>query len=258
MTNFDAQDRGFLLGDGVFDTCLVFNGKPLQLQRHRQRLLKHAHSIGIVFQQEDLEKAQERHIKTIKGHAIVRTTLTRGKAKRGLWPVEEATEPTLSVLVSSFDPKSLGQRVQATWATIRRNETSPLTQIKSLSYLEPILALREAHEKGYEEAVFLNTKGRVTCATTANIFIQEGSKLVTPPLEEGVLDGVTRDQMLVHPPQGFSAQEGIISAQRLMEADAVVLSNSTRLIRSLSRIDNVEKTEPDWIADWNNKYLMNP
>lgn len=258
MTSLDAQDRGFLLGDGVFDTFLVFDGKPLQLQHHRQRLLKHAYSIGIVLLQEDLEQVQERHIKTIKGHAIVRTTLTRGKAKRGLWPVEEATGPTLNVLVSSFDPKSLGRRVQATWANIRRNETSPLTQIKSLSYLESILALREAHEKGYEEAVFLNTKGHVTCATTANIFIQEGSKLVTPPLEEGVLDGVTRDQMLAYPPQGFLAQEGIISTQRLMEADAVVLSNSTGLIRSLSRIDNIVKTEPTWVADWNNKYLTNP
>jgi branched-chain amino acid aminotransferase len=258
MMTIDATDRGFLLGDGVFDTFSVIGGKPLQRDRHNLRLLQHAAHIGLVFQPEQLVRLQDQQLKTITGNAVVRTTLTRGHAKRGLWPVQEPSAPTCSIIVSPMHQQAEGQTLRATWASLRRNDTSLLSQIKSLSYLESILALREAHEKGYNEALFLNTRGYVTCSTSANIFIQEENRLITPRREDGVLDGITRNLLLENPPEGMAVHEESITSERLLAAEAVLLTNSVTRIRSVSSINNVEKNSPPWLVGWNNKQAFYP
>jgi branched-chain amino acid aminotransferase len=105
--------------------------------------------------------------------------------------------------------------------TIRRNEYSPLSRIKSLNYLDNILAKEEARTLSADDAIILNTKGFVTCATSSNIFIREVNNWITPPLEDGVLDGVERLKLIQN-----RAREESITIERLKNADEIIFTNS--------------------------------
>ena len=230
-----VEDRGFTLGDGVFDTAVALNGIVLERERHIGRLLAAAHSLGIAALRARVEAAIDDAV--TPEPAIVRTTVTRGCAARGLWPLS-AGEPTLVVTTSPWSPALLGQPARLVTAAGRRNEFSPTANLKTLGYLDHILAAREAAAAGVDDALILNTQGRVACTTIANVFALTGGTLRTPPLSEGCLPGVMRARVMEIAPQlGLAAEERTLAPGDLKGADAVFLTNSVRFLRPATELD---------------------
>lgn len=229
---FSAADR-IRLGDGVFDTMLAVDGQPVFADEHFERLARHADVLGMKIPalssslvQDLLQKNTLTH-----GRSAINTLVTRGPAARGLaTPQSPQTQivMTASPLPDSFPP------VHAVIArTVRRNEGSPLSRIKSCNYGDNILALREAEAQGGNDAVMLNNAGNVCGMTAANIYIQHGDRLLTPPLADGAMEGVIRGKLIA----GGHAREARISLEMLMQAMHITISNSLRGVQAVARLD---------------------
>jgi branched-chain amino acid aminotransferase len=233
------HDRGLTLGDGVFDTALVKDGQIIWEDLHIARLIRHAAAIGIMIKYDDIQADMHRALVNFSNaYGALRTTVTRGVTGRGLWPQSEMI-PTLFSTVQPFDPALIGAGVTLTTTTIRRNETSPTSCLKTLNYLDAVLAAREAHTKGFDDALFLNTQGRAACTTIANIFVLKGQTLLTPPLDDGAIDGIMRHTLLKNPPQGFEARAQSLTLNDMEKADGLFLTNSLRLIRPVTRWNEI-------------------
>jgi len=241
VTMVSVEDRGFTLGDGVFDTALAVNGVIFARERHVTRLVEAANAIGIEVQKSALDSALDLHGATLRAPpcTILRTTVTRGPAARGLWPAS-AGEPTVVVTTSPWNPSLLGQPAKLITASAPRNERSLTSNLKTLNYLDHILAAREAAVRGTDDALILNTQGRVACSTIANIFILKGNRLTTPPLSEGCLPGITRALVLeIAPSLGLEVAESPIRLGEIIAADAVFLTNSVRFVRRVTALDGI-------------------
>ena len=250
MTTISVEDRGFTLGDGVFDTALAVNGVIFARERHVTRLIEAANAIGIAVQEaavqsaldSALEVARNPHGTTLPAAlcSIFRTTVTRGTAARGLWPAS-AGEPTVVVTVNPWNSSLLGQPASLITASAPRNERSLTANLKTLGYLDHILAAREAATKGADDALILNTQGRVACSTISNLFVLKGNRLITPPLSEGCLPGIIRALVLeIAPPLGLEIAESPILLGELIAVDAVFLTNSVRFIRRVTELDGIQ------------------
>lgn len=231
-----AQDRGFLLGDGVFDTLAVLNRTPLLLEAHISRLVRHAAVVQIEADATLIRQTILKCMGDFSGQdCIIRTTLTRGVAVRGLWP-KETCKPTLVCHAAPFDRAIIGTPATLIVSATARNETSPTTRIKSLGYLDNVLAAREAALAGFDDALFLNTKGKLACSTIGNVFVLEGDHLLTPPREDGALDGIIRAVLLNNPPERFRVFEKSLTLEQALNADALLITNSVRLARPVTRL----------------------
>jgi branched-chain amino acid aminotransferase len=218
-----ADDRGLLLGDGVFETLAVRGGRVWRIATHLARLRHGADIMGIRLPENDqtlgavLREAADRNgVET----GLVRLTLTRGPATGGLASPDNGT-PT--ILVTARSRAVMDAPIDAVIArTTRRNETSPLAAIKSTSYLDGILAAREAQAQGADEALLLNTQGRLAESTIANLFLVIDGQLVTPPVNEGALPGVMRADIIGHE----NVHERPLSEDDLWRASEAMLTNS--------------------------------
>ena len=123
-------------------------------------------------------------------HVILRTTVTRGVTARGLWPKASGSElpPSSSPRRHGFRARR-GRPVDLIVSAIARNAASPVSRLKTIGYLDNILAAREAAERGADDALLLNGDGKVACSTIANMFVVSGGKLSTPPVDDGVMAG---------------------------------------------------------------------
>ena len=231
----DPADRGLLLGDGLFETIAVVNGKALWLEEHLARLAKAAIELGIAADLASIRKA----IASLLGEAgahVLRVTLTRGPAARGL--ASGGDNPSL---IATLDPLPRGflfQPVKLATSTIRRNEFAPTSRLKTLSYADAIAAAREAATLGADDALMLNTSGRAASSTIANLFLLKGNELITPDLSQGILPGVMRRALLdLAPGLGLDPVERAVLPAELASADAVFLSSSLRFIRPVTALD---------------------
>jgi branched-chain amino acid aminotransferase len=241
-----VEDRGFTLGDGVFDTALARDGAIFARARHVDRLLLAAHSLGIAVSRDAIETAIDAALTAEP--AIIRTTVTRGTAARGLWPAS-AGAPTVVVTTAPWSPALVGQPARLITATGRRNEFSPTANLKTLGYLDHILAAREAAEAGVDDALILNTRGRVCCSTIANVFVLIAGRLITPSLNEGCLPGIMRALVIEAAPHfGLAVEERPLAPQALAGADAVFLTNSVRFLRPVTALDGVPLAQGDLAA----------
>ncbi|MBS7546022.1 aminotransferase class IV [Ancylobacter oerskovii] len=230
-----VEDRGFTLGDGVFDTALALGGVVFARERHVARLLAACAGIGIAVPRERVEAAIDAALSPAP--AVLRTTVTRGIAARGLWPASVG-EPTVVVTTAQWNPALLGQPARLVTARGRRNEFSPAANLKAIGYLDAILAAREATLAGADDALLLNTQGRVACTTIANVFAVIGGRLVTPPLAEGCLPGIMRGLVRdIAPTLGLALEERPLAAGELHAATAVFLTNSVRFLRPATVLD---------------------
>jgi branched-chain amino acid aminotransferase len=233
-----SQDRGFLLGDGVFDTMTVRNKMPQLLDAHVARLVRHAATIHIAVDATLIRDVILNCAASFAGpDSIIRTTLTRGVSTRGLWP-KETSKPTLVCHATTLNPVVIGEKAAVMVSTIARNETSPISRIKSIGYLDHVLAAREAVLAGFDDALFLSTKGNLACTTIGNLFVLEGDVLFTPPLSDGVLDGIIRAVLLDHPPKGLRVVEQSLTLERALKSDAMLVTNSVRLARPVTRLND--------------------
>lgn len=218
----DPADRGFTLGDGLFETMRAAGGTVPLLSRHLARLRHGADVLGIAVPADD---AAIGRVCSGHGEAALRLTLTRGPGSRGL-PLPAVQHPTLLLTIAPMPPPRAS--VTAITATVtRRNERSPLSRLKALGYLDAILALREAAAAGAGEALLRNGAGRYACATTANLIVVRGSRLSTPPQADGALPGITRGLLdLVEEP-----------LSDLGDADEILLTSSLQLVVPVVRLD---------------------
>jgi branched-chain amino acid aminotransferase len=194
-----VTDRGFTLGDGLFETMRVDAGAILRLRAHLQRLRNGACILELSLPVDDAALTAAL-METLAANGlrngVLRLTLTRGSASRGLVAPSD-TEPTLVIIANDLPPAPVAARAIVAQQT-RRNEFSPLSQCKSLDYLDNIIARQEAERAGANEALLLNTKGRLAEATISNLFLVVDGKMITPPLSDGALPGVMRATVIDH------------------------------------------------------------
>lgn len=220
----DATDRGVLLGDGLFETLAVVNGKPLRLDRHLARLWESAQRLGmkLPYARADIDAA----INDVAKSAAVdmgcaRITLLRGDGPRGVLPPQN-TPGTLLITVTTGVVGAATPMRAIVASSTRRNEFSPASAMKTTNYLDAIIARREAAEAGVDDAIMLNTHGMVAEATAANVFCVIGGDLVTPPVSDGALPGIMREQIMI----AEDVIERSLSPDDLSRAEEIVLSNS--------------------------------
>ena len=232
----DPHDRGFLLGDGVFETVAVINHKPLWLDEHVQRMAHAAAELGIGFNAERTFTALTEVLKKSDAQCeVLRITLSRGNAARGL--AGDGTSPSLLITLDEFAAKNLFQSCRLKVSQVRRNEFAPSSRLKTLSYVDGIAAAREVAADA-DDALMLNTSGHVASATVGNIFVLQGDELVTPSLDQGVLPGIMRRVLLDHGKElGLKPVERAVPLEDLVRADAVFLCNSLRFIRTVTTLN---------------------
>ncbi|WP_132252817.1 aminotransferase class IV [Methylobacterium segetis] len=236
-TPFDLADRGLTLGDGVFDTALALNGRVVFAEAHRSRLAASAAALGFGLDPERIGQAMTALAAAAgEGALAIRTTATRGSGPRGLKPPAEP-RPTLFASAAALGPGLFFAPLRLRPTEIARNETSPASRLKTLGYLDAVLAAGEAAAHGFDEALFCNTRGRVACAGTGNLFALFGDRLVTPPLADGVLAGIVRSELQqLAPGLGLVPEERSLTLPELMGADSVFLTNSLRLVAPVAAI----------------------
>jgi branched-chain amino acid aminotransferase len=230
-----ASDRGFLLGDAVFETIAVKHGQARRLHAHLNRLRHDADVIGLKlpWPETTLMSLIERVARENElDDAAVRVTVSRGTGPRGLLP-PEAPEPTLLITAAPAPDMSAPIRVIISDVT-RRNEHAPTSRIKSTNYLDNIIARRDAAAKNADDAVILNTQGRVAETTIANVFALIDGGIVTPPVSEGALPGIMRAEAL----KLARGEERVMTVEMLKAASEVFVSNALG-IRSVVAIDGV-------------------
>ncbi len=241
QARISPADRGLLLGDGLFETLPVFNGVPLWQEEHLGRLEQSAKLFDLPLDKTRCEAAIAQLIPLLEGqdiaNGIIRLTVTRGIGGRGLLPPEKA-DPTILASLAPYPTSMAFSRATVVTSPIRRNETSPLSRVKSLAYQDSILATQRANRHNADDALFLNTKGNVSCTTICNIFAIKGETLLTPPVEDGVLPGIMRQKlMVVLPTNNISVIERSLTLEDLKVADGLFLTNSLRIIRPVDRLD---------------------
>jgi len=236
----DPADRGFLLGDGLFETMRADGGRVVRLARHLARLRQGAGALGIGLALDDdaIARALETTLEANgqgRGGAALRLTLTRGPGPRGLLPPSDAS-PTLMIAAFALPP--LRPPAQAVIVRgVARNQGSITSRLKGLGYLDNILALREAQAGGSDEALLLNAAGRLACASAANLFLVADGRLLTPPPEEGVLPGITRGRLLeLAPTLRIACSERPLEPGAIDAAQEAFVSSSLGLVRPVARI----------------------
>ncbi len=223
----DPADRGFLLADGLFETLRAYGGRPFRLPEHLARPAAGAATLELPMPPGAEIAAAVGETLAANGfaEASIRITLTQGPGPRGLLPPREA-KPTLLVAAHSL-PASQPAPVSACLAGARRNEHSPLSRLKTLGYLDNVLALREAAAAGFDEAILLNTAGRIAGGSRSNLFLVLEGVVATPPASEGVLPGIARQTVLeLARAEGIPLEERALPASDLERAEEVFLTNS--------------------------------
>ena len=233
------DNRGLLLGDGIFETLPILKGAPIWWPEHRTRLLTSARRLGIMLDGAKLDAiVQQLGRVNAQTNAILRLTVTRASGGRGLVPAKNSPGMPFASLAPYPDSMAFDSLSLIT-STIRKNEGSPTSTLKSLNYLDHILASKEASDAGAGDALMLNNKGKVACATIGNVFAIFGNSLITPPIQDGLLPGILRSKVLAHAPDiDCQATEQSLSLDDIKKADGVFLTNSLRIVRRVNQLDD--------------------
>ncbi|WP_211923986.1 aminotransferase class IV [Coxiella endosymbiont of Amblyomma nuttalli] len=235
------NDRGLLWADGLFETIKSENGRLLFFEAHYKRFFESTIKLFIPFKVplEALKKKcyQIIEINKLDGDIAIKVILTRGQLEQGKGlGVPKKAFPKLIITATSYHRPATQPTVYIT--TIKRNEYSMLTQIKTLNYLESILARQQAVSHGYDEGIMLNTKGAVTETSIGNIFMIINRKVLTPKRTDGILPGIMR-QIIFNAVQeeGGSIIEKTLYPKDLFSATEIFQTNSLLEVQSFSKIN---------------------
>lgn len=226
-------DHGFTVGDGVFETLKVVEGRPFALRRHLARLHRSATGLGLAVPlgEARLRAAVDDVVAAAgPGTGRLRITLTGGPAPPGSGRGEAS--PTLVLVagpLEAWPPETTA--VTVPWP---RNERSAVAGLKTTSYAENVVALAEARKVDATEAILPNTRGELCEGTGTNVFVHVRGQLLTPSLLSGCLAGVTRALVLELLDE---ADEDNLPMAVLDEADEVLLTSSTRDVQPLRALD---------------------
>ena len=232
---FDVADRGLLLGDGVFDTSLVLAGTMVWRDAHVARLVAAAATLGFAIDPARLTAGIDAVLDQAS-HGTLRVTVTRGAGPRGLAPPAEP-KPSVLVTLAPLRPQALFAPLKLHQTAIRRNDTSPTSGMKSLNYLDGVLASREAIAAGCDDALFCDTRGRIACTSVGNVLVLVGDALITPPVADGIVPGIARGVLLATCDDlGLEPLERALSEADLDRADEIFVTNSLRLVSPVRAI----------------------
>lgn len=225
-------DSGLTVGKGVFETLIAVRGEPFAWRRHYERLTAAAEIFGIeLLSSADLRDAVLAVLFANEFQtARVRVTVTGGVGGPG---VVRKGAPTTFVTATPFVEFP---REATVCSGARRDFSGALDSVKSLSYAGNILLMEDAKERGFDEVLIPNIEGDLCEASGSNVFVVKDGEVLTPPLSDGCLAGVTRALVL-----GLvKCRETSIPFRDLAEADEIWLTSSTRKIQRVTRLDEVE------------------
>jgi branched-chain amino acid aminotransferase len=240
-----VYDHGLLYGDGIFEGLRSYNGRVFRLQQHLHRLWDSARALclEIPISQEQMAKAVN---ETLAANGIkdgyIRLVVTRGAGSLGLDP-NRCSEPQVIIITDhiSLYPKEFYERGLeiVTAATLRNHPAALNPRIKSLNYLNNILAKIEGLKAGCVEALMLNHKGEVAECTGDNIFLVRRGTLVTPPNDASILEGITREAVMeLAVEAGIEVRETSLTRHDVYVADECFLTGSAAEIIPVVKVDN--------------------
>ena len=253
-----VYDHGLLYGDGVFEGIRVYNGKIFKSKQHMDRLYGCAEKIQLTIpiSKDEMVQIQRRCIEAnelVDGY--IRLIVTRGAGTLGLNP-HTCPEPGIICIadqIALYPPEMYEQGMTVVVAKRPRVPIECLDpRIKSLNYLNNILAKTEAIDRGLLEAIMLNTEGYVSECTGDNIFVIKDGVIYTPPSDAGILEGITREFVAgtVAPECGYRVEEKMMRVEDVLDADEVFLTGSaaemiavTGVITQSESGDHSEDTE---------------
>ena len=240
-----VYDHGFLYGDGIYETMRAYKGTVFMSERHIERLGRSASLLKLKIP--DKKNIMHSVHKTLDANklseAYIRITVSRGKGPVGLDPAL-CKEPSFVVFAEKFREYPAAyyrDGVRLIIAKTRRNFIGALDpRIKSLNFLNNIIAKMEAKERGAYEAVMLNPQGFLAEGTISNIFFVKDGMLCTPSVEAGILDGITRELVIdLAKKNGIKVKEGLFSPEDLFKATEVFFTNTTSEVMPVSMVENI-------------------
>lgn len=235
VASVSVFDRGFTVGDGVFETLRTIGGRPFAVGRHLERLRRSADRLGIDVPLSDPAlRGVLDQVVAATGLPEVRLRVTVTGGVGGAGSRRDGGDPTLVVVGGPLAPwPAETTAVTVPWP---RNELSALAGAKLTSYADNVHALAEARKVDASEAIMANTRGNLCEGTGTNVFVVLDGLLVTPPLMAGCLPGVTRALVLEVVPE---ADEDDVPMPRLADATEVLLTSTTRDVQPLRMLDGL-------------------
>lgn len=236
-------DTGFTFGDSVYETLRTYDGRPHALERHLRRLRRSAERLGFTPPDDAVLRERLAALLAAAGNAesYVRWIVSRGVGDL-TYRFERVQGPTVVMVVKPLEPlpeRYHAEGVAAAIVDIRRNPPWALDPaIKSSNLLNNVLATREAQARGAYEAILLNGRGEVAEGAGSNVFVVEAGRLVTPPLEAGLLAGITRELVLEQAAElGIEADEAPLAPAALVHADEAFFTSTLKEVLPIATLD---------------------
>ncbi|MCU0782660.1 MAG: aminotransferase class IV [Verrucomicrobia bacterium] len=237
-----VNDRGFLYGDGLFETMRVFNGRPFRMAQHLERMVRGANflKIPMPFTPKELHHFAGQLIEKNKmPEAVLRVTLTRGPGERGYSP-KNAGPPTVVMTMHEITPVDPANppRWHLVTSSFQIPASDPLASFKTTNKLLQIAASAEAEARDADDALLVNTNGEVAETASANLFWIYHDKICTTPTGRGALPGITRAVILeICQVLGLQTNKRVIKREALKNAEAIFLSQSALGLVSIVNLD---------------------
>ncbi|WP_028373762.1 aminotransferase class IV [Legionella lansingensis] len=238
LAPFPLEDRIFL-GEGLFETLRVANGKPCYPKLHWQRLQNSASFLDIPFDL-SFDTWLRKLLQCIKINAMqnggIKVLLSSGSAPRGLLQKSKEARLVFDAFNYVKNPRPL-KLISAPWL---RDGNNPIYQIKSINYLEAIMARRQAEHAEADDVLFFNLRQHATETSVANLFMIKDNQLYTPGLKSGILAGIIRQRLLaLCKSNGIAHCEGELDRATLIKSDAIFITNTLQGIRLVATLDDV-------------------
>jgi branched-chain amino acid aminotransferase len=240
-----VYDHGLLYGDGVFEGMRIYDGKVFRLEQHLNRLWESALSIALQIPISPDQMTTDINATVAKNElsdGYIRLVVTRGTGSLGIDP-NRCDDPQVIIIADSITlyPDDLYRNGLdlVTAATIRNHPAALSPRIKSLNYLNNVMAKLEGIKAGCVEAVMLNHNGEVAECTGDNLFIVKNGRLHTPPIDAGILEGITRNAVLELACQlGIQAIEAPMTRHDIYTADECFLTGSAAEVIAAVKLDD--------------------
>jgi len=238
-------DHGFLYGEGVYETLRTYGGRPFLFDRHMRRLRRSAALIDLPVPFEDAELAAQIDAtlgrSDVVGEAYIRVLLTRGVGDLTYDPAATPVQSVVIIVKPQIDPpaEAYEHGVEIALVDVVRNHPASVSpMIKSNNLMNSALAMQEALRRGAFEGVMRNYRGELTECTTANLFIVRGGAALTPPVDAGLLPGITREFLFeIGASLGIEMREETLRDEDLFAADEAFLTGTTREVVPITRVD---------------------
>jgi branched-chain amino acid aminotransferase len=242
-------DHGFLYGEGVYETLRTFNGLPFLFDRHMQRLRNSSGMLMLPVPVSDADMAARcRETMTAAGlgdgpqnEAYIRILLTRGIGELSYDPAGCPAPSVIIIVKPHIDPPAEAYEkgsVLSLVSIVRNHPGTVNPMIKSNNLLNNALAMQEAARRGADEGVMRNFRGELAECTTSNLFIVKGGTAFTPPLDAGLLPGITRAYLFeVGQDAGIPVREAVLRDDDLLNADEAFFTSTTRGVMPATRVD---------------------